>query len=176
MDATSAGGLQRSVVTWAGGNELELIVVSLLVKPVSRRLDRPYLAAFGLCLIAAGNLTLVLSHTTWWGIGAGVHGAGLGIGFSSVAGTGISDTLAGSATGIVNTGAQMGTALGTAGLILVASFDGFGPLAGPALAWAIAAAGAAAMAPVISLQRRHEGNREVINLGRWPNPHRACWA
>jgi MFS family permease len=147
-----------------------VILASVLARPVSKRLDRPLLAASGLFIIGLGNVTLVLTHSTWWGIGTGVAVAGLGIGFSSVAGTGIGtdvpETLAGSASGILNTGAQVGTALGTAALILVASFGGFGPLDGPAAGWAIAAAGAAAAGLVIILRRRHEESEEALNPAR----------
>jgi MFS family permease len=59
-------------------------------------------------------------------VGVAVSGAGLGL--SSVAattiGTTVPDELAGSASGVLNTGAQLGTALGTSAIVLIAALGG----------------------------------------------------
>jgi MFS family permease len=60
--------------------------------------------------------------------------------------------LAGSAAGILNTGAQVGTALGTAFLVVVASFN-LRPIPGTAVAWALAAVGAGATAVWLAFKR-----------------------
>jgi hypothetical protein len=85
------------------------------------------------------------------GIVAGVAVAGTGLGIASVAatavGTDVSDGLSGSATGLLNTSAQLGTALGVAGLLVVAA--GGGNSEGTAVAWIVAAAIAGVTAVVI---------------------------
>lgn len=148
---------------------LAVVTASLFVRPVSRKIDRPILAVAGLALIAVGNLTLTVTQGTWWGIGVGVAVSGFGIGFSSVAataiGTDVPDALAGSASGIVNTGAQLGTALGTAALVMVASLGGLGPLDGTGLAWIIAAA-AAGISALWAAQHRP---RTAVNTATQPS-------
>jgi len=96
-------------------------------------------AAAGLAAIAAGNLTLALTGSHVAGILLGVAIAGTGLGIASVHATAIgTDTPdEGLAAGILNTGAQVGTALGVAALVLVADHTT------PAAAWATAAAIAA---------------------------------
>jgi MFS family permease len=97
----------------------------LLVRP------NPYFASgLGLACIATGCLLLALTVGTWWGVLVGVALAGAGIGLSSVAattiGTSVGEELAGSASGILNTGAQLGTAIGTSAIVLVAALLGVG--------------------------------------------------
>ncbi len=81
---------------------------------------------------------------------AGVAIAGFGIGLSSVAattlGTDVPADLGGVAAGTVNTAAQIGTALGAACLLVVATGAAHGDmvLARPVLGWACAAIAAAA--------------------------------
>ena len=76
--------------------------------------------------------------------------AGLGIGLSSVAATSLGTDVAvrwrGAASGIINTAAQLGTAVGIAVLLLVAAATSGVPAAGlppPRIAWAVAALAAA---------------------------------
>src|SRR4051794_11716331 len=99
------------------------------------------LAGTGTAGIAAGNLTLALTAGPAPGILAGVAIAGCGLGIASVAataiGTDVEQALSGTATGVLNTGAQVGTALGVAALLLLAD------AASAAAAWAVAAALAA---------------------------------
>ena len=75
----------------------------------------------------------------------------MGIGLSSVAatslGTDVSSRWRGGASGIVNTAAQVGTAVGVAALLLIAAVTSGVPAAGgpaPDAAWAVGAAAAAA--------------------------------
>jgi len=75
--------------------------------------------------------------------------SGLGLGLSSVAattlGTDVPEALQGTASGALNTAAQLGTALGVAAFLLAAllSTDSALPLAGPRLGWLAAAVTAA---------------------------------
>jgi hypothetical protein len=76
-----------------------------------------------------------------------VAAAGAGIGLSSVAATGLGTDVdplwRGTASGIINTAAQLGTALGIAVLLLVAATTTGTPAPGvpvPAVAWALGAA------------------------------------
>ena len=78
-------------------------------------------------------------------------------------GTTVPDELAGSASGILNTGAQLGTALGTSALVLVASVAGVG--AGWAAAALLAAATAAWCALPAPLGARRESLEEVSGSG-----------
>jgi MFS family permease len=100
---------------------LAVIVGSSVSKPLADRLPARRPAGLGLLIIALGSAFLVLSYGTWWGIVAGAAISGVGLGISSVAGTGIGTSvpadLEGSASGILNTGAQLGTAVGVAALV-----------------------------------------------------------
>ena len=128
------------------GSGLLLISLSLAVipgsvasRPLIARWSAARVAAIGLFGIALGNLLLVLTAGTRWGIVVGSLALGLGLGVASVAGTdlgtSVTTELTGSATGILNTGAQLGTALGVAAMVAVASSAGVGPLSPTASAW-----------------------------------------
>ena len=89
---------------------------------------------------------------------------GAGIGLSSVAATGLgTDVRArwrGGASGIINTAAQLGTAVGIATLLLVAAATSGIPALGappPRAAWAVAALVAAAGAARFAVARRGPG-------------------
>jgi MFS family permease len=121
-----AVGLSASLA----GTTLLAISVLVVVGSAAARflLDRApvrRVAALGIGVIAVGNLVLVVAGGGWAGIGAGVAVLGLGLGIASVAattlGTTVPPSLVGSASGILNTGAQLGTALGTAVVLLVAA-------------------------------------------------------
>jgi MFS family permease len=91
--------------------------------------------------------------------------AGVGIGLSSVATTGLGTDVEahwrGSASGIINTAAQLGTAIGIAVLLLIAAATTGTPAPGtpaPAIAWAVAAAVAAAGAAFFATASRHSRN------------------
>jgi MFS family permease len=143
---------------------VRLLPFSLCVVPgaaiagrlLPRRDPRLGMAA-GLALIAIGDGILLLpALDAALPVGTGV--AGLGIGLSSVAansvGTDVPGRLRGTAAGILNTAAQLGTALGVSGAVLIAAAtqDTDLPLRGPTLSWAIAATLAAAAA-VAALRR-----------------------
>jgi len=135
-----------------------VIAGSTAAAPLLRR--RPPRAAIGLGLglIAAGDATLLALHVGIWAVPVGVAVAGLGIGLSSVAattiGTDVPADLAGTAAGVLNTAAQLGTALGIAAIFVVAqTTSGTGwAISGAYLGWCCAAAGAAAGA--VALARR----------------------
>jgi len=122
-----------------------VILTSTTTRRLLARLSAYAVSGMGIGVIALGCLLLALTVGTWWGVLVGVALAGAGLGLSSVAattiGTTVPDELAGSASGILNTGAQLGTALGTSALVLVASVAGVG--AGWLSAAVIAAATAA---------------------------------
>ncbi len=111
--------------------------------------------ALGLTAIAVCDFGLILTATSSWALPMCVAVGGAGIGLSSVAATALSTTVPaaarGTASGIINTAAQLGTAVGIAVLLLVAAVTGGVPRQGtplPAVPWALAAvigvAGAAA--------------------------------
>jgi MFS family permease len=125
---------------------LGVIAGSALYTPLLPRLTTRRLAAVGLAGITAGDLLLALTYGSIAGIVAGVIVAGTGLGIASVAanaiGTDVDRSLQGTASGVLNTGAQLGTALGVAGLLVLAvTIDR--PWPGTALAWTVAAALAA---------------------------------
>ena len=115
------------------------------------RLVAQRLIAAGLTLIAVADGALILLAALAWAVPVCAVVAGVGIGLSSVAATGLGTDVApkwrGGASGIINTAAQLGTALGIAALILVAAATGGTPALGtppPRIAWAVAALAAAA--------------------------------
>lgn len=167
--ATSSAAVVATLVLQDGrglsvlGAGLTLLPLSLLVvvgsaaaKPVLDRVPPRRAAAGGLAVIAAGDLGLVLAGGTPAGVGAAAGVVGLGLGVASVAathlGTTVPEALAGSASGVLNTGAQLGTALGTALVVMVAG------VSTPRWAWAGAAAIAAAAA-AWALARSRAGRR-----------------
>jgi MFS family permease len=121
---------------------LGVIAGSALSRPLGKRLPPRRLAAAGLGGIAIGNLVLALTYGSIAGVVAGVVVAGIGLGISSVAGTSIGTdvdhTLTGAATGLLNTGAQLGTAIGVAALLVLANSINL-PWPGTAMAWIVAA-------------------------------------
>jgi MFS family permease len=129
--------------------------------------------AVGLGLIAVGDGALLLP-----GIEVLLPGcaavSGLGIGLSSVAantvGTDVRAEHRGAAAGILNTAAQLGTALGVAAAVLIADVTDQAdlPLRGAPLSWAIAAAlaaGAALVALWRNRGRARPGNRLPVGGG-----------
>ena len=96
---------------------------------------------YGLGTIAAGNV-LLSAWPTVTGVGVGSALCGLGLGIASVAandmGTAVDEELKATAAGVLNTAAQLGTAVGTALILLIAT------ALDPRPAWAVAAVLAAA--------------------------------
>jgi MFS family permease len=101
----------------------------------------------GLGIIAAGN-TVLFAWPHMIGVAAGAGTCGLGIGIGSVAatdmGTAVGEAIKGAAAGVLNTAAQLGTAIGTAVILLLATTFSARD------AWAVAAvvAGGAAIAAI----------------------------
>jgi len=116
----------------------------------SRRVARRLIAA-GLALIAIADAALIPLAAWAWAVPLCAAAAGAGIGLSSVAATGLGTDVEprwrGGASGIINTAAQLGTAVGIATLLLVAAATGGTPAPDtppPRVAWAVAALAAAA--------------------------------
>ncbi len=130
---------------------LAVIGGAALSKPAARQLRIGLAGALGLATIAGGNLVLSLTPGTVWGIVAGTIVIGAGLGLASVAGTTIGtavpDSLAGVASGVLNTGAQLGTAIGVAVILVVAATTS------AAAGWGTAAVAAAATAVWLAARR-----------------------
>jgi MFS family permease len=147
-----------------------VVVGAALAARVLRRTPARTAAAVGLLVVAAGDAALMAAGLGVWTVPAGVAVSGLGIGLSSVAatslGTAVAPRLQGTAAGVVNTAAQVGTALGVAVVLLVARASGGSglPLAGAPLGWltATALAGAAA---VVLLRRPGGAGRPAADAG-----------
>jgi MFS family permease len=142
---------------------LAVIAGSSLSARLLRRLRPQQVVAAGLAIIAAADAALIPAARSSWAVPLCVAGAGAGIGLSSVAATGLGTDVGprwrGGASGIVNTSAQMGTAVGIAVLLLIASATSGMPAAGtspPDLAWAVAAAAAAAGAARFTMTARRK--------------------
>lgn len=132
---------------------LAVILGAALAAALLRQLRPQQVIAAGLALIAACDAALIPLASTW-AVPATVAVGGAGLGLSSVAATGLGTTVAvadrGTASGIINTAAQLGTAVGIAVLLLIAAATSGVPgphTPAPTTAWAIAAAisGAAAL-------------------------------
>jgi MFS family permease len=111
----------------------------------------------GLGVVAAGNAVLVaLPHVTGVGVAAGICGLGLGVGSVAATdmGTAVGKGAKGTAAGVLNTAAQLGTAVGTASILLVAT------ALEPRIAWAVVVV-VAALAAVTADTARSSG----------PSPH-----
>jgi MFS family permease len=129
----------------------------------SRQVARRLIAA-GLALIAVADAALIPLAAQAWAVPVCAAAAGAGIGLSSVAATGLGTDVEprwrGSASGIINTAAQLGTAVGIAILLLVAAATSGTPapdVPPPRIAWAVAALAAAAGAAWFAFARRGSG-------------------
>jgi Major Facilitator Superfamily len=130
---------------------LAVIGGASLSAPLLRRYRPQLVVTIGLTSIAAADLALIPSAAAPLAMSACAAVAGAGIGLSSVATTGLGTDVEaywrGSASGIINTAAQLGTAIGIPVLLLIAAATTGTPATGtpaPAIAWAVAAAVAAA--------------------------------
>ncbi|MGY1772623.1 MFS transporter [Blastococcus sp. SYSU D00813] len=124
-----------------------LVVVGSAVAPrVVARLGWAAALAAGLAVVAVACAVLVVVPGAP-GIGVAAGLCGLGLGVASVAandmGIAVPEHLAGTASGLLNTAAQLGTAVGTALVLLVAT------AAGPRPAWAVAGGLAVVAAPAV---------------------------
>jgi MFS family permease len=155
--------LHRSPLTAAAALlpfSIAVIVGSSLAAPLLRRARPQRVAAAGLAVIAGGDAVLILVASHVPALSACMAAAGFGIGMSSVATTTLGTSVAlqsrGTASGVINTTAQLGTAVGIAVLVLVATATTGAPAADsarPAIAWAVAAVLAAGGATAFALAR-----------------------
>ncbi|MGZ4249443.1 MAG: MFS transporter [Solirubrobacteraceae bacterium] len=155
--------LHRSPLTAAAALlpfSVAVIVGSSLAAPLLRRAPPQRVAAAGLAVIAGGDAVLILVASHIPALSACIAAAGFGIGLSSVAtttlGTSVARQSRGTASGVINTTAQLGTAIGIAILVLVATATTGAPAADtarPAIAWAVAAVLAAGGATAFALSR-----------------------
>jgi MFS family permease len=141
---------------------LAVVAGSALAAPALQRMGPELVVAIGLALIAAAIAALPAVVDTAWALPLAVAVSGLGIGLSSVAATTLGTDVAmpwrATASGIINTTAQLGTAIGIAVILLIAAATDTVPADGsprPAIAWAAAAAAAAAGAVAFALLRQH---------------------
>jgi len=121
--------------------------------------SRPHrvVLGWGLRTIACANATLVATLAASWLLPIGVALAGVGIGLASASatriGTDVPPRRRDTAAGMLNTAAQLGSAIGTAALLCLSETttgDSL-PLSGPRLGWLAVAA--AAQGPVSSQVR-----------------------
>lgn len=110
------------------------------------RLPRERITALGLSLIAAGIAVPLLAPESALLVGSGVAVAGIGLGLSAVAttsmGTDVDETSRATASGLINTSAQLGQAIGTAFILLIAAATTGVPdrtTGTPVVGWAAAA-------------------------------------
>lgn len=125
---------------------LAVIAGSALAAPLLARWLAQRVIAVGLMTIAVSDAALILAASSSWALPMCVAVGGAGIGLSSVAATGLGTSVAvnarGTASGIINTAAQLGTAVGIAMLLLVAALTTGVPAPHkpvPAVAWGLAA-------------------------------------
>ncbi len=142
---------------------LAVVAGSALAAPTLHWIRPQPAMAVGLAVVAVADAALTVAAAHGWAVSACVAAAGAGLGLSSVAsttlGTTIADTLRGTASGIINTAAQLGTATGIAGLLLIAAATTGLPgpgISAPIIAWATAAAIAAAGALALTRSPRPE--------------------
>jgi MFS family permease len=119
---------------------------SALAAPALARWAPERLVSAGLGIVGISIAALIPAAGTIWALPICVAASGLGLGLSSVAanrlGTSVAPEDRGTASGIINTAAQLGTALGVAVLLLVAALTTGIPERGsaiPAFAWGAAA-------------------------------------
>ena len=126
---------------------LAVIVGSALAAPSLARWPPQRVIGAGLGAIAVCDAALIASAAGAWTVPITVVAGGGGIGLSSVAATSLGTSVAerdrATAAGIINTSAQLGTALGIAILLLLAALTTGVPehhTSAPAPAWMLAAA------------------------------------
>ncbi len=136
-----------------------VVVGAALAAPAMSRLAPRRVAGLGLAVIAVAVGTLAGAARSAVALPGCVALGGLGLGLAAVAsttlGTDVATAWRSTASGIVNTAAQLGTAIGTAVLLLVADATtgttGHGT-AGPVVAWVAAAV--LALAGAVGFARR----------------------
>jgi MFS family permease len=123
-----------------------VIVGSAAASRLMARLARERIAAVGLVVIGIGIALPLVQPTSGVLVGVGMAVTGLGLGLASVVATSMAtdvpEGVRATASGIVNTSAQVGAAIGTAAILLLAAgTTGLpGPMTGtPYVAWGAAA-------------------------------------
>jgi MFS family permease len=124
-------------------------------------LTRERIAAAGLALVCVGIAAPLLDPVSAVLVSAGMAVAGFGLGLSSVTttsmATDVPEEFRATSSGIVNTSAQLGTAIGTAAILLVAAVTtgvpGGSTTRAPMVGWA-AAAGCALIAAGVFVRLR----------------------
>ncbi len=145
---------------------LAVIAGSGLSATLQRRLRSSSVIAVGLATIALADFALIPLAGHLWAVPLCAAVAGAGIGLSSVAatdlGTDVDPGWRAAASGIINTAAQLGTAVGVAALLLIAAATTGVPAkdTGPPLvAWAAGAVLAAAGAVRFAVMPDERGPR-----------------
>jgi MFS family permease len=137
---------------------LAVIAGSALAAPALARWPPQRVVAAGLTVIAVCDTALIAAASSSWALPMCAAVGGAGIGLSSVAATSLGTSVAaaarGTASGIINTAAQLGTALGIATLLLAAAVttgvpESHTPV--PAVAWGLAAVISLTGAAIFSL-------------------------
>ncbi len=125
---------------------LGVITGAALAAPLVTHYPKRRVIAGGLLAIAICDAALIPAAASAWALPVAVAIGGAGIGLSSVAATGLGTTVTlsarATASGILNTAAQLGTALGVAVLFLVAAVSTGVPAPdtpAPSIAWGLAA-------------------------------------
>jgi MFS family permease len=126
---------------------LAVIVGSAAAARLVVRMARERVTAIGLGLVGAGIAVPLVAPGSGVLVGVGMAVAGLGLGLSAVAttsmGTDVAEGARATASGLINTSAQLGTAVGTALVLLLAEATTGVPdrtTGTPAVAWASSAA------------------------------------
>jgi MFS family permease len=147
---------------------LAVIVGATIAAPALGRWPAQRVVAVGLILIAAFDALLIPVATTTWAVSAVMVFGGVGLGLSSVASTTLGTRVPveerGVAAGVINTAAQVGTALGIAVVLLVVVVTTGTPAPAssvPAAGWSTSALFAAAGAVCfLVVGRRPDEGRE----------------
>ncbi len=148
--ATAAG-------LWLLPFSLSVVLGAAVAAPLTGRQGSRAVAVLGLGVVAGGLALLVPAPAVPWVLPVAVAVAGLGLGLASVAanalGTDVPGELAGTSSGALNTAAQLGTAVGVAAFVLLATGTDGLTVGGTPLAWAGAAALASLTAVVVRRPR-----------------------
>ena len=151
---------------------LAVIVGAACAAPALARWPPQRLVCSGLAIIAVSDAALIPAASSAWALPVCVAVCGAGIGLSSVAatrlGTSVPVAARGTASGIINTAAQLGTALGIATLLLVAALSTGIPDRGspvPAIAWGLAAAISGAGAVFFGFQSTGDATAFAVTAG-----------
>jgi MFS family permease len=163
-----------------------VIAGAALAAPALARWPPQRLVSTGLAIIAVSDAALIPAASSTWALPVCVTAGGAGIGLSSVAatrlGTSVPVAARGTASGIINTAAQLGTALGIAALLLVAALTTGIPEPGspvPAIAWGIAALisaigavifGLKSTSPTAAFRPAADDREEVARENSHPRP------